>query len=133
MKRKHVKTFLIWMVVLNWPPLLWLTQYDFLRLLCMLPYLFWINIPALWLGIAKLIGKPHYDIQEFGAMPLTVFSWVPIIAFWVLVAIGLSVLTAYFPGFPGVYYQSRKKKETASNNTSEGIRQPAAGSPKPSM
>ena len=104
MPRKHLKTFLIWMALLNWPPILvWI---PFFRLLCFLPYLFWINIPALGLGLAKLIGKPHYDIQEFGAMPLTAFSWILIALFWLLLAIGLTILTA---SFPGLLCRNRKK------------------------
>ena len=113
MKRKHIKTFAIWIVLLNWPPILFWIPADLLRLLCFLPYLFWINIPALWLGLAKLIGKPHYDIQEFGAMPLTVFSWILIVLFWVLVAVGLTALTAHFPG---ILYRKPKKQKGASNN-----------------
>lgn len=104
MTRRHLKTFLVWMALLNWPPILvWI---PFLRLLCFLPFLFWINIPALGLGLAKLIGTPHYDIQEFGAMPLTAFSWILIALFWLLLAIGLTILTS---SFPGVLCRNRKK------------------------
>ena len=93
MRRKHVKIFLVWLVSLNWPPILiWI---PFLNLVAFLPYLLWINIPALWLGLAKLMGKPYYDIQEFGAMPQTLLSWILIASFWVLVAIGLTVVTAF--------------------------------------
>ena len=94
MKSVHIKTFLIWSALLNWPAILiWLPP---VRLLCFLPFLFWINIPALWLGLAKLIGLRHYDIKEFGAMPKTVFAWVLIVVFWLLVAAALTAATAYF-------------------------------------
>lgn len=94
LKKKHVKTFLIWLALLNWPPILILVPP--LRGLCFLPYIFWINIPALWLGLAKLIGKPHYDIQEFGAMPQTPLAWALIASFWILLAAGLTLATALF-------------------------------------
>lgn len=115
MKRKHVKTFLILMTVFNWPPILiWI---PFLRLPCFLPYLFWINIPALWLGLARLIGQPHYDIQEFGALPQTPLAWILIVTFWILLAAGLTALTAKFPGLlPG----KRKRKTETSNQALDG-------------
>jgi uncharacterized membrane protein YvlD (DUF360 family) len=95
MNRKHINTFLIWMALLNWPPILIGIPFPLCRLLGFLPFLFWINIPALWLGLAKLIGKPHYDIQEFGAMPLTPLSWVLIAVFWFLAAIILTIFSAF--------------------------------------
>lgn len=118
MNRKDIKTFLIWLAILNWPPVLihiseWFSRLphysmpvSFLKLLSGLPYLLWINIPALWLGLARGIGKPHYDIQEFGALPQTVLAWGLIAAFWILVAIGLTFLTAVYPG---LLYRKRKK------------------------
>lgn len=81
MNRKHLKTFLIWMALLNWPPILNAIPFPFCRLLGFLPFLLWVNIPALWAGLAKLTGKPHFDIQEFGAMPLTPLAWLLIAAF----------------------------------------------------
>ncbi len=95
MKRKYTITFLIWWVLFNWPPILmWV---PFLKLFCFLPVLFWINIPALWFGLAKAIGQPHYDIQEFGAVPQTPLSWILIVGFWVLLSAAMTVATAYFP------------------------------------
>lgn len=49
---------------------------------------------ALRLGLAKVIGKPHYDIQEFGVMPLTPLSWILIVSFWILMAVVLTLVTA---------------------------------------
>jgi hypothetical protein len=90
-KPTFVKTFLIWSVFLNWPPILvWIPP---VRGLCFLPFLFWINIPALWLGLARLFGHPHYDIQEFGALPQTVFAWMLIVIFWLLVAVAGAMAT----------------------------------------
>ena len=94
LKKKHVKTFLIWLALLNWPPILF--HVPPLRGLCFLPFLFWINIPALWLGLAKLIGKSDYDIQEFGAIPLTPLAWALIASFWILLAAGLTLATDLF-------------------------------------
>jgi hypothetical protein len=111
-RSRTVRTFLIWTALLNWPPLLiWV---PFLRLACFFPLLLWINIPALWLGLARLIGKPHYDVQEFGAMPLTPFSWILLAGFWVAVAIGLTILTA---SFPGLMYRNRKVEDATSHET----------------
>ncbi len=98
MKQKHVTTFLIWMALLNWPVVLCRVPISEVKMLCFIPALHWINIPALWLGLAKSIGQPHFDIQEFGAMPLTPLSWILIAAFWVLVAIGLTIATSFFTG-----------------------------------
>jgi hypothetical protein len=121
MTRRHIKTFLIWMVVLNWPPLLWLMHSDFLRLVCFGPYLFWINIPALWLGLAKLIGMPHYDIQEFGAMPLTPFSWFLIVVFWFFAAMVCTVATTFVAGV----FNRRRETKTQTSNKADAIRRPA--------
>jgi hypothetical protein len=92
--RGHAIVFFGWLTLLNWPPLL--TQIPPFRALCFLPYLSWINIPALWLGLARFVGPPHYDIQEFGARPQTGLAWLLIVAFWVLIAAGLTVITALF-------------------------------------
>ena len=122
MKKKHVKTFLIWVALLNWPPvLIWV---PLLHLLCFLPYLFWINVPALWLGLARFVGKPHYDIQEFGAMPLTPLSWILIAGFWALMALGLTILTAFIRG---LLQRKRKMKEEASGHGADGTAEPAPG------
>jgi len=94
LKKKHVTTFLIWLTLLNWPPILILVPP--LRGWCFLPYIFWINIPALWLGLAKLFGKAHYDIQEFGAIPHTPLAWALIASFWILLAAGLTLATDLF-------------------------------------
>ena len=98
MKRKHVTILLIWMALLNWPVVLCRVPIAEVKMLCFIPTLYWINIPALGLGLAKSIGKPDFDIQEFGAMPLTPRSWILIAAFWGLVAIGLTVATSFFTG-----------------------------------
>lgn len=84
------------MALLNWPVVLCRVPIFEVKMVCFIPALYWINIPALWLGLAKLIGQPHFDIQEFGAMPLTPLSWILIAAFWVLVAIGLTIATFFF-------------------------------------
>lgn len=115
MNRKHIKIFLIWMAFLNWPPVLFLIPVDLLRMVCFLPYLFWINIPALWLGLAKAIGKPHYDIQEFGAMPLTPLSWILIAAFWIVAAMACTAGTTFISG---MLNRRRRNKTETSNHTS---------------
>ena len=110
MKREHVIIFLIWLALVNWPAVLvWI---PFVRVLCFLPYLCWINIPALWLGFAESIGQPHYDIQEFGALPQTAFAWFLIAAFWILLAIGLTVVTAQLARL--LYRKQKGKKETSN-------------------
>ncbi len=96
MKKTHVVTFLVWLVVLNSPPVL--VRVPFLGLPFFIPALFWINIPALWLGLADAMGRAHYDIQEFGAMPLTPLSWIAIAVFWSVVAVVLTAVTAPFRG-----------------------------------
>ncbi len=109
MERKHIKTFVTWLAFFNWPPvLIWVPP---LRLVCFLPLLLWINVPALGLGLAKAVGQPHYDVQEFGAMPQTPLAWILIAGFWSLLSLGLTVATAHFPGL--VY---RKHKEETPNH-----------------
>jgi|GEM_PF-488858 len=99
MKHKIARTFLFWLVFFNWPPVvIWI---PFLRVLAFLPYMLWINIPVLWCGLGKLLGQTHYDfigksqyyLQEFGPMPLTPLSWILIVAFWTLIAAGLTAIT----------------------------------------
>ncbi len=92
---KHVKHLLILTAVLNSPAILfWIPG---LGMLFILPFFFWINIPALWFGLAKLIGKPHYEISAFGASPQTPLAWLLIVGFWTLLAFGLTVMAAYVP------------------------------------
>ena len=117
MNKKPIKTLLIWLALLNWPPILiWV---PFLRLPCFLPYLFWINFPAQWCGLGQLMGKRHYVFEEFGALPQTTLSWGMIVAFWIVVAIALTAVTAFFPGL--LCREKKEKKEhptTESNATS---------------
>lgn len=88
--RKHGVTFLIWLAFFNWPPILvWIPS---LGAACFLPFLFWINIPALWLGLADLVGKPHFIVEEFGAVPQTTVAWVLIALFWITAALGMTVI-----------------------------------------
>ena len=109
MNKKHVKTFLIWMALLNWPPvLIWI---PFCRLPFFLGFLLWINVPVQRFGLAKLMGGAHYRIQEFGAMPQTTFSWILIAAFWFLAAIALTALTAMFSAM-----SNHKRKENTKTN-----------------
>ena len=109
MKRKHIKTFLIWMALLNWPPvLIWI---PFCRLPFFLGFLLWINVPVQHCGLAKLMGGHLYRVQEFGAMPQTTFSWILIAVFWLLVAIGLTALTVMFSAI-----RNRKKEEASKTS-----------------
>ena len=115
MKLQHIKIFFIWLVLVNLPPLLCSTGSDFLHLVFFLPYLFWINIPGLWLGLAIVVGQPHYDIQEFGALPQTPLAWILIALFWILIAIALTALTARVLKL--VCYKRKKKHSTNSAQT----------------
>jgi len=110
LKPVHIKTFLIWAAILNSPPILMCIPP--LALLWFPALLFWINIPALGLGLAEVIGKPDYDIQEFGAMPKTVLAWTLIVVFWLLVAAVLTVATACVRWLLG---QFRKFKGIGTN------------------
>jgi hypothetical protein len=93
--RRHVKNMLVLTVVLNSPAIfIWI---PWTNLIFFMPFLFWINIPALWCGLAGWTGTRHFDVQEFGAMPLTPLAWLLIVAFWTLVAAGLTLLAAGVP------------------------------------
>ena len=105
---KHTKTFLIWLAFFNWPPVLfWIS-----KPLSFFPFLFWINIPALWLGLARAVGQPHYDIQEFGALPKTPLAWLLIFAFWASLSAAMTVATAFFPGLT---YRNRIDRKDSAN------------------
>ena len=92
---KHLKNLLLLAAVLNSPAILsWIPG---LKAVFFLPFLFWINIPALWLGLASWAGRRHFDVQEFGAIPLTPLAWLLIVGFWTLVAAGLTLLAAGVP------------------------------------
>jgi hypothetical protein len=112
MKRNHLVVFLIWAALLNWPPLL--VRIPALQILCFLPCLFWINIPALWLGLAKLIGQPNYEVQEFGALPQTPLAWSVIVVFWLLVATGAYRLDSIIAEIPPPRRGMRLKTSNAS-------------------
>lgn len=92
MNSKHLETFLTWVALLNWPPVFILVPSTIIQMVSFLPYLFWINIPGHWLGIALVIGEPHFGISAFGALPQTPLSWVLIVGFWVLVAAAATIL-----------------------------------------
>ena len=90
-KYRKYKIFVFWFCLLNSPPLLALVPK--LAIIILLPYLFWINIPVLWTGLASFIGQPHYLIKEFGAIPKTYLAWGIIVIFWAVVAYLLTLLT----------------------------------------
>jgi hypothetical protein len=114
MKWKYVIILFFWLALMNWPLVLMLIPLP--RLPCLfMPFLLWINIPALWLGLAKTIGQPHYDIQEFGALPQTPLAWILIAAFWSLLAIGITVVIAATVELPRLL-RKRLEKKKASNN-----------------
>lgn len=92
---KHVKKLLLLAAVLNTPGMLiWI---PWIGILFQLPFLFWINIPVLWLGLRNLVGKQHYEISAFGASPQTAVGWFLIVAFWTLLAGMVTVVAAYLP------------------------------------
>lgn len=109
MKKRLVKNFLVWTAFFNWPPVLY--AIPAFGTLFLLPFLFWLNIPAQWFGLAKLVGAQHFEISEFGAMPQTPLAWILIVAFWVMVAIAFTLLSAVWSR---AVDQSRKKTVAAS-------------------
>ena len=109
MKSTHIKIFLFWLVVLNWPPVL--IGIPFLCLLCFLPFLFWINIPALWLGLGRCIGPPHYEIGAFGALPQTPLAWIGVAAFWTLLAVVLTIGISFLFHIPRTIELRRRARK----------------------
>ena len=102
---RKIKSFVFWVILLNWPPVLgWVlsvsAELPFINgflfvfaLICFFPYFFWINIPA------SFIGESSYFVyREFGAMPQTPLAWIFLAGFWTLIAIVLALLTSYYPG-----------------------------------
>jgi hypothetical protein len=93
MRWKHAKTLLTFGLLLNSPAILvWLPP---LKLLFFLPFLYWINLPGRYLE--RWIGKPHYEIHEFGVLPQTPLAWLLIVAAWMLPALALTAATACLP------------------------------------
>jgi hypothetical protein len=93
MQWKHAKTLLIYGLVLNSPAILiWLPGFG---MLFFLPFLYWINLPGTYLN--SWIGKPHYDVQEFGIVPQTPLAWFLIVAAWMLPALAMTALSAWLP------------------------------------
>jgi len=87
------KLFLRLALIFHLPPLLVLVLAFILSLapgvgpvvglLALLPYVFWVNIPAIPLA---RFGVPYYDFQEFGAVPKGPMGLALIILFWLVVA-----------------------------------------------
>jgi hypothetical protein len=93
MQRKHAKNLLIYGLLLNSPAILiWVPGFG---MLFFLPFLYWINLPGKFLE--SWIGKPHYNVQEFGVVPQTPLAWFLIVAAWMLPAIVLTALSACLP------------------------------------
>ncbi|HWQ93002.1 MAG TPA: hypothetical protein VN673_15095 [Clostridia bacterium] len=54
--------------------------------------LYWINVPGR--PLARIMGPRHFDVQEFGAMPVGPVEYGLIALFWLIVAGILAFLTA---------------------------------------
>ncbi len=85
-----IKRFLVLSLIFNIPPLLAITKIGLL----FLPLLFWVNIPVLWTGVAKIMGETHFKIEEFGALPQSVTAYVIVISFWLLLAGLITIVTS---------------------------------------
>jgi hypothetical protein len=89
---KTFKTLLFCIALLNSPAIVILIPS--LTFLLFFPFLFWINIPALWFGLAKQFGQQHYLLSAFGAEPQTPLAWLLITGFWTVIAIGITAVDA---------------------------------------
>ena len=85
-----IKRFVVIGLIFNLPLLLSVTKVGLL----FLPFLFWVNIPVLWTGVAKTMGESHFKIEEFGAMPQSVTAYVIVISFWLLLAALITLVTS---------------------------------------
>ena len=85
-----IKRFLVISLIFNLPPILAITKIGFL----FLPLVFWVNIPVLWTGVAETMGEAHFKIEAFGALPQSVTAYVVVIAFWLLLAGLITVITS---------------------------------------
>ncbi len=89
-KAFSIKRFLVISLIFNLPPILAITKIGLL----FLPLLFWVNIPVLWTGVAKIMGETHFKIEEFGALPQSVTAYVIVISFWLLLAGLITIVTS---------------------------------------
>ena len=94
-----MKRFLIcfgcWLFVLHWWLLLrfnpsWDT--GVLGTLGFAQGLYWINFPGL--PVARIMGSPHFKVEEFGALPQTGFAYAAIALFWIGIAAVLGIATS---------------------------------------
>ena len=88
--KRDLKLFAVLLAFANLPPIMVHSGIPPLMIFGFLPALFWVNVPGMPLAI--IIGQPHFDIQEFGAMPKDTFSWTLIIIFWILVPYGATLI-----------------------------------------
>ncbi len=88
--KRDLKLFAVLLAFVNLPPIIFYSGIPPLFMLAFLPALFWVNIPGI--PLAMIIGEPHFDIQEFGAMPKDALSVGLIIVFWVLVPYGATLI-----------------------------------------
>ncbi len=106
MKRHHAITFLIWMAVFNWPPIL--DRLCFRIPSCVLPFLFWVAIPVRYCGLGDLMGEQHYILGGGEALLLTPLAWMLTIMFWVLLSAAITATTVLCSG--RLYRRRNNKK-----------------------
>ncbi|MBU0729406.1 MAG: hypothetical protein KKE17_01785 [Proteobacteria bacterium] len=80
---KNKKLFFLTVLLLNSPSLYLLIPDSMVRILLLLPYLLWVNIPGIPLAHLKF---PFYELHEFGAVPQNLIGWSLIVIFWIFVA-----------------------------------------------
>jgi hypothetical protein len=86
--RRDLRTFSVWLLILNSPVLLSLVPISAVKMISFLPMLFWVSIPGIPLSWVRF---PGMRLSEFGANPEGALAWAMIVLFWVIVAAGISL------------------------------------------
>ena len=85
-----LKRFLIIAIILNVPPILFLTGIE----ASLLPFYFWVNVPELLTGITSSIGYPDFLSKRFfGNVPHSAFAYGILILFWNIIALLISYIS----------------------------------------
>ncbi|MEE9271309.1 MAG: hypothetical protein V3V49_13735 [Candidatus Krumholzibacteria bacterium] len=82
LQKRDLKLFGVLLLIVNLPPIIVYSGTPFAFIFMFLPALFWVNVPGI--PLALVLGEPHFDVQEFGAMPKDPLAWALIISFWIV-------------------------------------------------
>ena len=86
---RHLATFAVWALALNLPAVGF--QMPFNQLWSTTAFLVWATIPG-WLS-GRCVGARHFADSDVGVVPATLLAWSLAVGFWILVALGLTLVS----------------------------------------